>query len=222
MVEMDQPCAMIRDEVVRARKRLNAWSVSGLDAPSPLHRCELSRAKHRSSTGRIRRSGAARGKVRQASGPLGEKDAAIAALLDVALGDQPFQHLGDGRLGHAEALGNIHLTGLPAIFEKVGDKFDIVFDELGAAIVPCLPEAFDPRLGIDQARFAAKDDDLDNLRHIAAVATRAGKRWAVPAANPRLRETALSLAPSFVMLGDELSALSAGFSAMIGSLPGRR
>jgi hypothetical protein len=69
--------------------------------------------------------------------------------------------------------------------------------------------------------FAATDDDLDDLRHIAAVATRAGKRWAVPAANPRLRETALALSPSFVMLGDELSALSAGFSAMMGSLPGR-
>ncbi|AWI60640.1 hypothetical protein AB395_00005463 (plasmid) [Sinorhizobium fredii CCBAU 45436] len=101
------------------------------------------------------------------------------------------------------------------------------FDEAAAiAALPCIDGLFIGPADLSVARgrgaFAATDADLDDLRHIAAVAADAGKRWAVPAANPRLRETALPLAPSFVMLGDELSALSAGFSAMIGSLPGRR
>ncbi|MEY9559462.1 hypothetical protein [Sinorhizobium fredii] len=99
------------------------------------------------------------------------------------------------------------------------------FDEAAAiAALPCIDGLFIGPAYLSMARgsgaFAATDADLDDLRHIAAVAAGAGKRWAGPAANPRLRQTALPLAPSFVMLGDELSALSAGFSAMIGS--GRR
>lgn len=100
--------------------------------------------------------------------------------------------------------------------------------EAAAAIaaLPCVDGLFIGPADLSMARgrgaFAATDADLDDLRHIAAVTAGAGKRWAVPAANPRLRETALPLAPSFVMLGDDLSALSAGLSAMIGSLPGRR
>ena len=62
--------------------------------------------------------------------------------------------------------------------------------------------------------FRATDADLADLRHIATAAIREGKHWAVPAANPRLREAALALSPTFVTLGDDLSALSMGFSAI--------
>lgn len=62
--------------------------------------------------------------------------------------------------------------------------------------------------------FSATDADLADLRHIASAAIRAGKRWALPAANPRLREAALALSPSFVTLGDDLSALAMGFGAL--------
>jgi 4-hydroxy-2-oxoheptanedioate aldolase len=52
------------------------------------------------------------------------------------------------------------------------------------------------------------------MMDVAAAALNQGKRWAVPAANPRLREAALALAPSFVTLGDDLSALMLGFKSM--------
>lgn len=99
-------------------------------------------------------------KVGKPPAGVGKKDATIAALLNISLGDQPFQHLGDGGLGNAQALGNIDLTGLAAILEQVGDKFDIVLDEFCAAIVPGLPKAFDLCVGIDQARFDIVSDIL--------------------------------------------------------------
>jgi hypothetical protein len=62
--------------------------------------------------------------------------------------------------------------------------------------------------------FAATDADIADMTDVAAAAINQRKRWAVPAANPRLRDAALALAPSFVTLGDDLSALSIGFSTM--------
>lgn len=99
-------------------------------------------------------------KVGKPSSGVGKKDAAITALLNISLGYQPFQHLGDGGLSNAQALGNIDLTGLAAILEQVSDKFDIVLDELRAAIVAGLPKAFDLCVGVDQARFDIVSDIL--------------------------------------------------------------
>lgn len=96
--------------------------------------------------------------VGKPSSGVGKKDAAITALLNISLGDQPFQHLGDGGLGNAEALGNVDLTGLAAVHEQVRDKFDVVLDELGAAVVPGLPKAFNLCVGVDQACFDIVSD----------------------------------------------------------------
>jgi 2-dehydro-3-deoxyglucarate aldolase/4-hydroxy-2-oxoheptanedioate aldolase len=62
--------------------------------------------------------------------------------------------------------------------------------------------------------FGATDADLADMNEIATAAARAQKRWAVPAANPRLRQAAMALSPAFVTLGDDLSALVTGFGAL--------
>lgn len=86
------------------------------------------------------------------------------------------------------------------------------------AALPCVDGLFMGPADLSMARgrgaFAGTDADLADLRHIATTAIGAGKRWAVPAANPTLREAARRLAPSFLMLGDDLSALAIGFSTM--------
>jgi 2-keto-3-deoxy-L-rhamnonate aldolase RhmA len=66
--------------------------------------------------------------------------------------------------------------------------------------------------------FAATDADIADMRKIAAAAEHQGKRWALPVANPHLRKAALPLSPSFVTLGDDLSALLIGFSAIRSNL----
>ena len=75
-----------------------------------------------------------------------EKDTPVRALLDISFRNQAFEHLGDGRLRDAEALGNVHLPGLAPVSQQVGDEFDVVLHEFAAAVVPCLPETL--RLGI--------------------------------------------------------------------------
>lgn len=91
-------------------------------------------------------------------------------------------------------------------------------DVRAIAALPCVDGLFMGPADLSVARgrgaFAASDADLADLRQIATAATGEGKRWAVPAANPKLREAALELAPSFLMLGDDLSALAIGFSTM--------
>jgi 4-hydroxy-2-oxoheptanedioate aldolase len=91
-------------------------------------------------------------------------------------------------------------------------------DAASIVALPCVDGLFVGPADLSMARgrgaFSASDADLADLRHIATTAIRAGKHWAIPAANPRLRQAALELAPSFVTLGDDLSALSIGFSTL--------
>ena len=91
-------------------------------------------------------------------------------------------------------------------------------DAAAIAALPCVDGIFVGPADLSMARgrgaFAASDADLADLNHIVTAARREGKRWAVPAANLRLREAALALSPTFVMLGDDLSALSIGFKAI--------
>ncbi|MBP1886414.1 aldolase/citrate lyase family protein [Sinorhizobium mexicanum] len=93
------------------------------------------------------------------------------------------------------------------------------FDEAAAiAALPCVDGLFVGPADLSVARrrgaFAATDADLADLRQIAMLASKAGKRWALAGANRRLRETALDLGPAFITVGDDLSALSTGFKSM--------
>lgn len=91
-------------------------------------------------------------------------------------------------------------------------------DAAAIAALPCIDGLFVGPADLSMARgrgaFAATDADLADLRQIAALASQAGKKWAVPGANPRLRKTALGLGPAFITVGDDLSALMRGFTAM--------
>jgi 4-hydroxy-2-oxoheptanedioate aldolase len=91
-------------------------------------------------------------------------------------------------------------------------------DAAAIAALPCVDGLFVGPADLSMARgrgaFAATDADIADMTVIAAAAIDQGKRWAVPAANPRLREAALAHGPSFVTLGDDLSALSIGFTSM--------
>ena len=91
-------------------------------------------------------------------------------------------------------------------------------DAAAIAALPCVDGLFIGPADLSMARgrgaFAATDADLDDLRQVATAARDAGKHWAVPGANPRLRQAALELGASFSTLGDDLSALSIGFRAL--------
>lgn len=90
-------------------------------------------------------------------------------------------------------------------------------DAAAIAALPCVDGLFmgPADLSVTRGRgaFAATPADIADMQHIAATATSAGKRWALPAAGDVMREAALGLGPSFVMLGDDVSALSTGFQA---------
>ena len=62
--------------------------------------------------------------------------------------------------------------------------------------------------------FAARPEDIADMREIATVAAAAGKAWAVAAGNALYRKAALALAPAFATSADDLSALLVGFSQM--------
>lgn len=91
-------------------------------------------------------------------------------------------------------------------------------DASAIAALPCVDGLFmgpaDLSLARGRGALTASDGDVADLRHIADAALNGGKKWALPAANPRLREAALPLSPTFVTLGDDLTALSIGFRAI--------
>lgn len=95
-------------------------------------------------------------------------------------------------------------------------------DAEAIAALPCVDGLFmgpgDLSVARGRGAFNASEADLADLRQIANAARLEGKRWALPAANPRLREAALALSPTFVMLGDDLSALVIGFDAIRSNL----
>jgi 2-keto-3-deoxy-L-rhamnonate aldolase RhmA len=91
-------------------------------------------------------------------------------------------------------------------------------DVSAIAALPCVDGLFvgpaDLSLARGRGAFGASDGDVADMRHIADAALSEGKRWALPAADPRLREAALPLSPTFVTLGDDLTALSIGLRAI--------
>ncbi|MBS3647630.1 2,4-dihydroxyhept-2-ene-1,7-dioic acid aldolase [Pseudaminobacter sp. 19-2017] len=95
-------------------------------------------------------------------------------------------------------------------------------DAEAIAALPCVDGLFmgpgDLSVARGRGAFSASEADVADLKHIANAAHLAGKCWALPATNSRLREAALALSPSFVMLGDDLSALSIGFEALRSNL----
>ncbi len=89
--------------------------------------------------------------IREILAELGEKyPPDRQALCDQALIGEAFEHFGDCRLGDAEPCGDVDLAGFARIRDQIGDKLDIVLDELQAARLAHLPEAFHLGLGIDE------------------------------------------------------------------------
>ncbi|MDY0883589.1 HpcH/HpaI aldolase/citrate lyase family protein [Dongia soli] len=86
------------------------------------------------------------------------------------------------------------------------------------ARLPCVDGLFMGPADLSVARrrgaFGGTEADITDLVAIATAAREAGKHWGVPVANPSLRKAALPFRPAFVTLGDDLSALSAGFHAL--------
>lgn len=86
------------------------------------------------------------------------------------------------------------------------------------AALPCVDGLFVGPADLSMARgrgaFSPSEADLADLEHLAGVAMQAGKLWAVPAANAKLRAVALKCGPSFVTLGDDLTALAVGFASL--------
>lgn len=79
---------------------------------------------------------------------LGQENSAIGlAGNQTALG-QPGQHLGHGRLGDAEPLGDIDLTGLLTFGDQICDQFDIILHQRAALRLARLPKAFRMGVGI--------------------------------------------------------------------------
>jgi len=68
--------------------------------------------------------------------------------------------------------------------------------------------------------FRATDADLADMECIALAARNAGKRWAVPALNPRVRELCLSHEAEYMALGDDITALAEGFRGLIARAEG--
>jgi 4-hydroxy-2-oxoheptanedioate aldolase len=63
--------------------------------------------------------------------------------------------------------------------------------------------------------FGARPADIEDMRAVAAAAKGAGKVWAVAAGHAGYRKAALALGPEFATSADDLSALVAGFRAML-------
>ena len=88
------------------------------------------------------------------------------------------------------------------------------------AQLPCVDGLFIGPADLSLARgrgvFDADAEDLADMQKIAAAAARHGKLWAAAAGNKLYREAALSAGPAFVTSADDLSALKAGFTQLLG------
>ena len=92
--------------------------------------------------------------VRHAAAGFGQEDAAIGFARYQSLGGQSGEHLGDRRLRHAEARGNVHLARLVAVVDEVGDELQIVFHQRVASRLAHLPECLGVALRIGQRPLA--------------------------------------------------------------------
>lgn len=66
--------------------------------------------------------------------------------------------------------------------------------------------------------FAARPEDMEDMRRIAAAAIAAGKPWAAAAGNPQYFREALPLDPAFLTRADDLTALLTGLRQLIQTL----
>ena len=87
------------------------------------------------------------------------------------------------------------------------------------AALPCVDGLFVGPADLSLARgrgvFSASPVDVADMQHIAEAARRAGKLWAAAAGNRDYRAEALKHEPVFVTAADDLSALYAGFKALL-------
>lgn len=81
-----------------------------------------------------------------------EKYASIRLLLNQPVSHKTLQHLRDGGLRHAKALGDINLPRLASMIDQIGNQFDVVLREFRPAVVPDLSESFHVRLGVRKGR----------------------------------------------------------------------
>lgn len=63
--------------------------------------------------------------------------------------------------------------------------------------------------------FAARSEDMEDMKRIAAAAAARGKPWAAAAGNPRYFREALPLDPDFLTSADDLTALLTGFRQLL-------
>jgi 2-keto-3-deoxy-L-rhamnonate aldolase RhmA len=94
------------------------------------------------------------------------------------------------------------------------------FDEVEEiAALSCVDGLFigpgDLSLARGRGVFAARPEDMEDMKRIAAAATVRGKLWAAAAGNPQYRREALTLDPAFLSSADDLSALLTGFRQLI-------
>jgi 2-keto-3-deoxy-L-rhamnonate aldolase RhmA len=93
-------------------------------------------------------------------------------------------------------------------------------DAAAIAGLPCVDGLFlgpsDLSLARGRGVFSASAADLDDLRVVAGAAASAKKPWAAAAGNRNYRMEALRHDPDFVTVADDLSALQAGFAALLG------
>lgn len=73
----------------------------------------------------------------------------------------------------------------------------------------------DLSLARGRGAFAARSEDMEDMKRIAAAATARGKPWAAAAGNPRYLREALTLDPTFLTRADDLTALLTGFRQLI-------
>src|SRR5690606_9637885 len=106
----------------------------------------------------------------------GQECAAVWLLHDKAGLHQALEHLGHGRLGDAQARGDVDLAGLAAVAHQVRDQFDVVLDQLEAMRLAHLAEAFGVQVGVDQRRRGWLGLGHAGSRPVAR--TRAAPEWA--------------------------------------------
>lgn len=63
--------------------------------------------------------------------------------------------------------------------------------------------------------FAARPEDMEDMKRIAAAAAATGKPWAAAAGNPRYFREASTLDPAFLTSADDLTALLTGFRQLL-------
>ena len=81
---------------------------------------------------------------------LGQEDPAVGLAGDQAVGGEPRQHLGDRRLRHPQAGGDVDLARLVAVLDQRRDQLDIVLDQRAAVRRARLPEALGMHLGLGE------------------------------------------------------------------------